>query len=459
MVDSTIYLSRDDDSSKYGIYKSGYSGTSQTPTRILDKDDIRHYIREIISMYPTNPLNGKKLVKVKVEDYSKSSLYDEKMISIDDYNMQLLHSINNVAMIQNAPGLLELVFALNNFDLRCGGTLDLRTNHRAEYPYKIEPSLKTRHSRKNARIKTNEYTNAEDIFTYNTKLSGVVSDAEGNYTVAFKRFVHKFIKKVRRVGCSFTSLYLIVDFYDHKKEEMTGHAMNLIAFPKDNKIILNIYDTNGVIARKSNPGKITTLLIKRMMEVAPDVFEVANRADISCKIGLQHASKDKEGYCVLFALFWLHCLLYITNRSRYGINDKNILLLETCLLEVSNNQLLDLMKSFAMVLVSSYVAETKNQISPQVEELFQLKVKHNAVLHELPHDYDVNIHYPNTYVPTTDEGVVEENDETFDKLRDGHSCNKNDQCYSYNCEKGVCVARDLKFNRKRARFSLRLMKQ
>lgn len=264
----------------------------------------------------------------------------------------------------------------------------------------------------------------------------------GDYSHEFKSFVDNLVKRVQESDCPFTTLFFTVE--GQVKDYKFVHQNIIIIFKQEGKIHIAIYDPHGVKAIKPI-RKTSNKFLQQIQNLKPDIFVIRPRFIVSCPIGLQKYANDNFGWCIMFSLFWLYCVLYISLKTKNGITINNIKLVEQILLQYAKSpQLLYIMtKKFAVYVTNSYIQFITRNGNPNFNRELTKEVK--RVIKSEPsiekskykkHKKMSSKKEQTQYYKTLSKHAKEKSN----RKQDGASCKKDDDCLSDICKQNKCIS-------------------
>jgi hypothetical protein len=262
----------------------------------------------------------------------------KQSVLIDDYVWDMYQSITHISKNDkegNYISLIQLIYGLTHSNMsHCTGNITIMEK--------------------------------KGLIILKTKTSEASMGTKEKPSKEFIEFGKEFIKRINETDCPFTTLHISIFLSNGQ-----GHSNILIVFKKEGKIYLSIYEPHGSDVDSSPYLKLSNYLMYKLYDLYPDLIVVSDRTSVSCPRGLQAYAKDEKGWCVIFSLFWLYCVLYISSKTNNGINLNNIYLIEHAIIYLAKKpEILYIMTvKFSMYLSSSYL-EYIEGLSPKLKENF-----------------------------------------------------------------------------------------
>lgn len=127
---------------------------------------------------------------------------------------------------------------------------------------------------------------------------------------------HEIEKRVRANRCYFTSIYFGIYGYDWGHQNL----ILLIYDKKLNKIRVAVYDPHGSYVDKKIQD-VSNKFVDALVQVNSSFMKI-NRTDLSPKLGMQIYSCERVGFCIMYSLLWLYCVISVTKtfNNRITIN-------------------------------------------------------------------------------------------------------------------------------------------
>jgi hypothetical protein len=366
--------------------------------KTLTSEEINYMVKEVVD--ETANINLYKGGKISLPS-------TDVKLSPEKYIWLMYQAVDNMSIENNKtyPNMIELLFYItSSTNQHCTGTINF-------YYDSMELGLET-----SPRFKIKDNNKFTDKFT---------------------DFVGEFAKRVRESNCPFTSLSVILSW------DNNAHANILLAFKdKDsNKIFLVLYDPHGS-KLDSSIRKTSNALLKSIKECDSN-FVVLSRKNISCPIGQQSYANDTMGYCVMFSLFWLYCVLKISKKSNYQIDINNIKYIEKSIIRNTSSSrgltkkpsLWNTILNFSMFLSNEYIGLLSKNPDFYVSYINSFLVHYNYEYEKtLPYLYD-------------DESLTKEEIKSIERTSSGKTkrkvdyekCKNDNDCLSGNCKKNICV--------------------
>lgn len=331
--------------------------------------------------------------------------------------------------------LIELIYFITNSNMNCTGKI--------EYQYSTGP--------------------LGSFFKKDTKLLFHVKDIEKIYTKEYKNFVNEFISRVKNSDCALNSIaYGITGNFPKGNK---SHATILLTYydKSKDKIYISLYDPAGS-DRDVDLKSISDQFISDLINVAPEgQFIVMPDTLLSCPIGIQtFAGKiTKKGFCVMFSLFWLYCVLKLDKMiggRRGGIPFAYISNVEAAILATVKTQgkMKNIISKFAVHVINEYIrattmggnAEFNQRLSYYVKSLYLYIVKskgkfstfRNIMIKNAAFDI-FKIFYSDPSLLTGDiSNFKKQAREESNKKQDGEKCDDENDCLSHVCHENKCIS-------------------
>ena len=188
-----------------------------------------------------------------------------------------------------------------------------------------------------------------------------------SYTTEFKLFAEELKSRINKSSCKMTTFIYGVD--DHRYSR--AHTNVIFAFKNQNMIELVIYDPHGSNPKGSNPKfyDLSNYLVESLQNVDP-TFLNKGRHMISCPKGLQTYGKDKTGLCTLYSLFFVSCVLQVSQELDIISNLDQLYLIEECIIKsLRPKELEEVVVKFSLQLLTFHDRKCREKIK-LFDELF-----------------------------------------------------------------------------------------
>lgn len=129
----------------------------------------------------------------------------------------------------------------------------------------------------------------------------------------------------RTKKCEYSTVLLNIQ--DEYKEQPYGHLNVFFThyIREKNSMEIVVYEPHGTIpptGRKQESihyTKIDLFLqgIKDILKMKGIYVKILPRYTVSCPIGLQSKTKDTTGFCVVYSLFMVYCVLWMIRAGKY----------------------------------------------------------------------------------------------------------------------------------------------
>jgi len=179
-----------------------------------------------------------------------------------------------------------------------------------------------------------------------------------SYTTEFEQFANELKSRIINSSCKMTTF--IYHIGNDAISESEGHSNCIFAFKNKNMIELVIYDPHGL-----NPMfyDLSNYLVESLQNVDPKTFLNKGRHMISCPIGLQTYGKDKTGLCTLYSLFFVSCVLQVSQELDIISILDQLYLIERCIIEsLQPTKLEEVVVKFSLQLFSFHYEKCRKKI-------------------------------------------------------------------------------------------------
>lgn len=373
----------------------------------LEAEEISVYVKNLIDLMGS--FKGSTKTFTTVPD-------SETKVSQNDFIWAAYQSIETLTeqYPKKYPGLIELVYFLtySNYQF-CTGRVD--------------------------------YTNNNNLSLLKTEsgIYRVFDDKTKKHTNEFKKFGAEFLKRIRNTPCPFTTLFFGISNIQGDPDKHQSHQNIIIIFKDEEKIHLSVYDPHGS-QYYSEIQKAADNFLIQLRDLYPDIFVISPRVTVSCPIGLQAYANDDFGYCVVFSLFWLYCVLYISSKSNNGLNLNNIHFVEKFMIFYAKKpkKLFNMTIKFSIYLINSYIELLTKKGNPQFNIQFAKLIKYNikdeADIKELSHkrvSIGTETERKKYLKKASISGTLKST-----RKKDGDICKHNDDCMSDICNDQKCIS-------------------
>jgi len=233
-------------------------------------------------------------------------------------------------------------------------------------------------------------------------------------------FIDNFIHSVKN---SFIfALDITIDY-----RNVVAHQNVCLFYKKGNNIHLFLYEPHGSGSINYTVFRFVNFL---KMSLRNEDLNIVHEWDDQIyynPIGNQTIGEDREGYCVMYTYFWLYLVLksVLETGSTEYIKD-----METIIsYYFKGRQLHDIIKNFSQKFFNYYFSQVK---IVDFERHFMNMLKVNKY----------NIHTVKRSNYQKEEKYIESKADSFVELfkaRDGRPCENDSDCFSDNCERGICT--------------------
>jgi hypothetical protein len=297
----------------------------------------------------------------------------------------------------------------------------------------------------------------KDNLWFITKTTQNYNDIEkpDGFTEEFIGFVDELIHRIDDDQqniydrpCSFTTLLCGVSTPD------SGHQNIIILFNDKHtqKITVCVYDPIG-IEGDPEARKISNKFIQYLVSQGKGRLVAGEPIQVNCITGLQYVANDSFGWCVMFAYFWLYCVLAISNKITGYITLKNISDVEKLIIEHfkigvddSNQDIIDyegLMNkviNFAIYIMNEYMNEYMIKYEIDQNELQKTFEQILASDPDIIISYTNNKRKPNRSMTDSRKRHIKKTAEEEPTLaRIGQHCDDKNDCLSWNCVENKCT--------------------
>ena len=222
-----------------------------------------------------------------------------------------------------------------------------------------------------------------------------------------------------------------------------GHQNILVIFKKDNKIHISVYDPHGTNDVKKIHA-VSEKFLTRIRNIYPDTIVISPRVTVSCPIGLQRYAKDRFGWCMIFSLFWLYCVLYISSKTDNGVTMDNIYLVEKIILKYAKSPelLYSMTIKFAIYLINSYLELVKNT-DPEYNKILSNTIE--TIIGDTDNIKETPYKKPKSESTVKErtvylKQVTKSGSRKSNRKQDGSDCENDVDCLSDICKSNKCIS-------------------
>jgi len=224
----------------------------------------------------------------------------------------------------------------------------------------------------------------------------------------------------------------------------TGGHQNIIFLDYGRRIKIYLFEPHGFSDNNMAVKSFLEEFKKSLERIEKRSVILIPKTQISCRIGIQTAMKDKMGFCVTVSFFWIYCLLTLAKDNDLSF----ITTLEKDIIEKAGNKLGKVIINFA-AFFSLYIFEFMKKIGNYelFVTLFEIILQRNSYIKSrfipksspeyfqlgtVPVGKDIyHLRKKGEYVP-----YIKPRKE---KVNDGSECKYNSECLSENCVNNRCV--------------------